>query len=534
MQLLITDMKLPVTADEQELTRRIASQCGVDVHCIRSAQVVRRSLDARKKEDIHFLVHARVEAEDGICKRILAKGDGRIRQYERSPLPEPIPGSQALHGPVVVVGLGPAGLFCAHELARQGYAPLVLERGEPVEQRTLKVNRFWDTGTLDTESNVMFGEGGAGTFSDGKLTSRSKDPRQVAVLEALASFGAPEEILVDAKPHIGTDKLRHVVSNMRKDIEALGGQVCFSTQLTGVDTLDGRTVGVRVVQNGVQRKFACGALVLAIGQGARDTYRMLFDAGVAMEKKPFAVGVRIEHPQSLIDRAQFGGLAGHPRLGAASYALTGKSGNRGVYTFCMCPGGQVIASSSATGEVVVNGMSGYLRDGENANAAIVVQVHNEDTPEHPLAGLRFAEAMERAAFESGGGGYVAPAQRVADFLQKEKPLGFGEVTPTYRPGVAAKDLWQCLPEFVAKGVADGILGFQRNLKGFDLDDGVLTAPETRTSAPLRILRDQGLESLSHRGMYPVGEGAGYAGGIVSAAIDGLKAAQVIISRYAKP
>ena len=534
MPLLITDIKLPATADERELQRRIAKRCGVDARALRSVRVVRRALDARKKEDIHFLLHALVETDAATQGRLLSGGDARIRPYAPQQAPEPIPGGNALRGRIVVAGLGPAGLFCAHELARYGYAPLVVERGEPVEKRVQSVSRFWSAGELNRECNVMFGEGGAGTFSDGKLTSRSKDARQGYVLEILARFGAPEEIRVDAKPHIGTDRLRTVVSGLRREIVRLGGEVAFSTRLDGIWMNNGEIGGVVLTDAQGTRRTACGALVLAIGQGARDTCRMLFEAGVAMQKKPFAVGVRIEHPQSLIDGAQFGALAGNPRLGAASYALTGKSGARGVYTFCMCPGGSVIAAASDGGQVVVNGMSDYARDAENANAAVVVQVHGGDLGAHPLDGMRFQEEMERAAFAAGGGGFIAPAMRVGDFLSKRKPAGFGAVAPSYRPGVLAYDLWQCLPDFVAQGVSDGISAFARRLRGFDMDDAVLTAAETRTSAPLRILRDESLQSTSHRGVYPVGEGAGYAGGIISAAIDGLRAAQAVICRFARP
>ncbi len=534
MSLLITDIHLPATEDEQELRRRIAKQCGVDAHALQSVRVVRRALDARRKDDIHFLLHALVETDGATQRRLLSRGDARIGLYTPPEAQEPVPGVAALPGRIVVAGLGPAGLFCAYELARCGYAPLVVERGEPVEKRVQSVLQFWRGGALNRESNVMFGEGGAGTFSDGKLTSRSKDARQGYVLGILARFGAPDEICVDAKPHIGTDRLRTVVSGLRREIARLGGEIAFSTRLDGIFMKNGAIGGVVLTDAQGVRRVACGALVLAVGQGARDTCRMLFEAGVAMQKKPFAVGVRIEHPQSLIDAAQFGALAGNPRLGAASYALTGKSGARGVYTFCMCPGGSVIAGASDGGQVVVNGMSDYARGKENANAAIVVQVHDGDMGAHPLDGMRFQEEMERAAFAAGGGGFIAPAMRVGDFLRKGKPAGFGAVAPSYRPGVLAYDLWRCLPDFVAQGVCDGILAFARRLRGFDMDDAVLTAAETRTSAPLRILRDETLQSTSHRGVYPVGEGAGYAGGIVSAAIDGLRAAQAVICRFARP
>lgn len=534
MSLLVTDIKLPATAADETLQRRIAKLCGVDAACIQSVRIVRRALDARKKEDIHFLLHACVETDERTARMLLAKEDPRVRSYVQTPPQEVRPGTEDARGRVIVAGLGPAGLFCALELAQNGYAPLVVERGEPVETRAQSVARFWQTGALDPSSNVLFGEGGAGTFSDGKLTSRSKDARQESVLATLVRFGAPEEIAIDAKPHIGTDRLRGVVSAMRQEIERLGGEVCFSTRLEQIETADGRVQSVVLADARGPIQIPCAALALAIGQGARDTYRMLLDAGVAMEKKPFAVGVRIEHPQTLIDQAQFGLLAGNPRLGAASYAMTGKSGERGVYTFCMCPGGSVIASTAKARQVSVNGMSDYARSGKNANAAVVVQVFDGDTPGHPLAGVAFQEAMERRAYEAGGGDFLAPAMRVCDFLGRKRPSGFGSVTPTYRPGVANCDLWRCLPDFVAQGVADGIAAFARKLRGFDLGDAVLTAAETCTSAPVRIVRNGSLQSVSHDNLYPVGEGAGYAGGIVSAAIDGLRAAQAIICRFARP
>lgn len=534
MPLIVSDIKLPVTAAESDLNRRIATQCGVDLRTIRSVRLVRRALDARKKNDIHFLLRAIVAFDDATERTLLARNDRRLSPY-RADTPTPLAkGSAPLAAPIVVVGLGPAGLFCAHTLAQYGYRPIVVERGEPVEQRVQTVERYFSTGALHNESNVMFGEGGAGTFSDGKLTSRSKDARQEQVLNALVRFGAPADILIDAKPHIGTDRLRNVVGSMRQSIESLGGTVRFGCRLAGIESADGRVTAVRVDQNGAQERIPCAAVVLAIGQGARDTYQMLFDAGVSMVKKPFAVGVRIEHPQALIDTAQFGSLAGNPRLGAASYALTGKSGERGVYTFCMCPGGQVIASASGPDQVVVNGMSNHARDGVNANAAIVVQVHNDDTPPHPLAGMRFQAQLEQKAFLLGGQSGRAPAIRAYDFLHNQKPAPFGGVKPTYRPGVIGSDIRLCLPDFVWRGIQDGLTAFGRQLRGFDLPDAVLTAPETRTSAPVRIERNERMTSVSHDGLYPVGEGAGYAGGIVSAAIDGLRAAEQIIARFAAP
>ncbi|MEN6634399.1 MAG: FAD-dependent protein [Clostridiaceae bacterium] len=534
MKLRINNIKQPISEGDELLTLRIANLLGLDSRQVSSARVSRRALDARKKQDVHFLLSAVAEVEEAAAQRLLVRANPHIEAYEAPREIEVSEGTQPLRGRIVVVGLGPAGLFAALELAKRGYAPLVLERGDAIKQRAERVEHYWSTGTLDENSNVMFGEGGAGTFSDGKLTSRSKDARGDLVLRTFVRFGAPEEITAVSKPHIGTDRLRGVVSAMRREIERLGGEVRFRTTLTGLVQQDGTLSRAIVTSPSGTEEIDCAVLVLAIGQGARDTYRMLFDAGIAMSPKPFAVGVRVEHPQSMIDRAQLGELAGHPRLGAAEYRLTAQSGTRGVYTFCMCPGGNIIGSASAGDEIVVNGMSNFARNAENANAAVVVQVNPDDFASDALGGMRFQKEIERAAFRAGGGNGLAPASTLGAFLRKETPRGFGGVTPSYRPGVAPCDLWRVLPPFVAQGVAAGMQAFGRQLRGFDREDAVLTGVETRTSAPLRILRAENMESASLAGLYPVGEGAGYAGGIVSAAIDGIKAAEAVISRFAPP
>ena len=533
--LVVSDIRVPIGTEETELAEIISHQLKMDASRIQSVRLLRKSLDARKKQDIHYQIQAAVSMDAALEKRLLQRGTPHVSEYRPAAEQQIVPGTVEPRGRTVVVGLGPAGLFAAYTLAKHGYRPLVIERGQPIQQRVHDVDAFWNRGTLLQDSNVMFGEGGAGTFSDGKLTTRIKDPRADLVLRLLAAHGAPSDIPILAKPHIGTDRLRTVVSSMRKSIEEMGGEVWFSAKFCGMEAQDGAMRSILVQNGSVLERIPCAALVLAIGQGARDTYRMLADAGVAMQPKALAVGVRVEHPQSMIDRAQYGALAGDPRLGAAEYRLSARSGGRGVYTFCMCPGGFVVASSSDEEQVVVNGMSNYARDAENANAAIVVQVMPEDYPgSDALSGVRFCKKLEHDAYLAGGGSFCAPASRIADFLEHDTPRGFGGVRPTYRPGVAAYPLWDCLPDFVAEGVADGIRSFSRSLHGFDLRDGVLTAVESRTSAPLRILRSESGESVSHAGMYPVGEGAGYAGGIVSAAVDGMRAAERIIEKFRVP
>lgn len=532
MALLLNNIKMPLSAALPELPALLAGCFGIPRESIRGIRLVRQSLDARKKQDIHFHISAVVQLEAKWQSKLLKTGDPRVQPYTQPARYTLETGRERAGGRIIVTGLGPAGLFAAYILAQAGYAPLVLERGRPVEQRAEDVARFWATGELRTESNVMFGEGGAGTFSDGKLTSRSKDPRVETVLQTLVDHGAPQDIAYMAKPHIGTDLLRGVVKSVREDICRLGGEVRFGAKLRGLRLQDGRITAVQVEQAGELETIPTAACVLATGQAARDTYEVLLHSGLVLQPKPFAVGLRIEHPQELIDGAQFGALAGDIRLGAAEYRMSARAGGRGVYSFCMCPGGQVVAASSGEGEVVTNGMSLRARGGENANAAIVVQVGPEDFGSSPLSGVHFQAMLERRAFLAGGGGYAAPAQRVADFLAgKGETLG-GGVRPTYRPGVQAYSLHTLLPEYVTAGIQEGIRAFSRQLKGFDLADAVLTAVESRTSAPVRILRDESGEAANAKGLYPVGEGAGYAGGIVSAAIDGMRAAERIAARFA--
>ncbi len=486
-------------------------------------RLVRKSVDARDKSDVHFSLTLDVDLKR-LPDRLPRNAQTITEQASNAPT--------AFLGPrnprPVVVGMGPAGLFAALLLSQAGLCPLVIERGRMVEQRTEDVENFFARGTFLPESNVQFGEGGAGTFSDGKLNSGIKDPRCRQVLETFCHMGAPEEILYQAKPHIGTDHLRTVVRNLRQEILRLGGEVRFESKLDGISHRNGQLTGIRV--NG--EEIAARQLVLAIGHSARDSFEMLLKAGIFMQQKPFSIGARIEHRQSLINRAQYGAAAGHPALGAADYKLSCHlPDGRAAYTFCMCPGGQVVAAASEVGGVAVNGMSLFARDGENANSALLVSVGPGDYGgDDPLAGVRFQRKWEQAAFELGGGNYCAPAQRLGDFLSKRTSRGPGEVFPSYRPGVNWADLERCLPSYVVADMRAAISLFDRKLRGFAHPDAVLTGVETRSSSPLRITRGQDLCSLSLQGLYPCGEGAGYAGGILSAAVDGLRCAQALMEK----
>ncbi|MDO4567811.1 MAG: FAD-dependent oxidoreductase [Clostridia bacterium] len=533
MPILVKDIRLALDDDEASLGGILARKLGVPLDALVSFRVVRISLDARKKADIRFVYTVLLSLRDAALEATL------LKRGMPNVFPAPAVQSEALSigtkpasGRIAVIGAGPAGLFAAYTLAKNGYAPLLIERGKPALQRAADVERFFAGGALNPQSNIMFGEGGAGAFSDGKLTTRIKDPRAGAVLDILASHGAPEDICIQAKPHLGTDVLTGVVSNIRKSIERYGGETRFETTLTGFRFDDGRLTHITLQHNGVEEHIECAACVLAIGQGARDTYRALKDAGFELTPKPFAVGVRIEHRQEEINRAQYGKAFEHPRLGAAEYRVASRHCGRGVYSFCMCPGGYVIASSSAYGEVVTNGMSRHSRNGVNANAALVVAVSPDDYGYGSLDGMRFQEALEHAAFAMAGGDYAAPVQCAGDFVLHRRTRRFGSVTPTYLPGVTPSDLNELLPEYVCSALKAGLRDFGRQLRGFDAHDAVLTAVETRTSAPLRIVRNEPGEATRYGGVYPAGEGAGYAGGIVSAAVDGINAAEQIMRIYA--
>ncbi len=522
MPIIIKNIKTPITADHAEIISKALKSVKLSKERVMSSGVHKSSLDARKREDIHLVSSVVLCLDSGVLEQKLSKLEN-VSFYEEA---EVTPEIAAVHreGRVVIAGFGPAGMFCGLLLAEMGYRPVILERGADVDTRVRAVEGFWTGGEFNPKTNVQFGEGGAGTFSDGKLTTRINDPLCSYILKRLVEMGAPQEILTSAKPHIGTDKLRGIVKNIRSRIIELGGEVHFNSQLDGINIQNGYIQSASYDTHDIQTS----ALVLAIGHSARDTFQLLLDKGVVMEPKAFSVGARIEHLQSRVDESLYGKYAGHPNLPKGEYQLSYRKGDRAVYTFCMCPGGRVVASSSEEKTVVTNGMSEYARDGKNANSALVVSVSKDDFGSGVLDGVDFARMLERRAYEVSHS-YKAPCQTVGSFM--------GEVTkktllPTYLPDTVDFDLNRLFPKLVADMMKEGIAKFSHQMSCFGDMGATLTAPETRTSSPVRITRNEERAALGISNLYPCGEGAGYAGGIVSAAVDGIKTALAIMKEFA--
>ena len=531
----ITELRLPIDHAPEDLEAAILRRLRLAPKDLMSFQIFKRSYDARKNVALAFIytIDLSVKNEEALLKTF--SNDGHIRPspdtsyHFVAKAPESIASGLALRP--VVIGFGPCGIFAALLLAQMGFKPIVLERGKPVRERTQDTWGLWRKNILNPESNVQFGEGGAGTFSDGKLYSQIKDPKFYGrkVINEFVKAGAPPEIQYVAKPHIGTFRLVGMVEKIRQEIISLGGEIRFEQKVIGFDIEHQQITGVKIEGH---PDLPASHVVLALGHSARDTFKALHEAGVYMEAKPFSVGFRIEHPQSLIDKARLGPHAGNELIGAADYKLVHHAKNgRSVYSFCMCPGGTVVAATSEPGRVVTNGMSQYSRNERNANAGIVVGITPEDYPGGPLAGIEFQRALESKAFELGGGTYEAPGQLVGDFLEGKASTKFGTVLPSYKPGVHLTDLAQALPPYAIEAIREALPAFERQIKGFSMKDAVLTGVETRTSSPLRITRGQNFQSMNIKGLYPAGEGAGYAGGILSAGVDGIKVAEAVALDY---
>ncbi len=526
----ITNIALPLDHTPRALKARILEILGIPEKELVSYRISKKSIDARRQHAIKLVysVVADVSREEEVLKK--QQGNPSVGPYLQKTYQAPTVLFARDQQRPVIVGTGPAGLFAGLIFAEAGLEPLLIERGKKVRERTQDTFSFWKEGILDPESNVQFGEGGAGTFSDGKLYSRIRDPenRDQFVLQELVEAGAPEEILVESRPHIGTLKLVKIVKRIREKITDLGGEYRFQTKMERLLCRDNRVEGLELADGGV---VPANQVILALGHSARDTFSMLADIGVALEPKPFSIGVRIEHLQEMIDQSQYGSAAGHPQLGPASYQLSHHSSlGRTVYSFCMCPGGTVLAAASEKGSIVTNGMSQYARQQENANSALVVEVFPGDFPNNVLGGIIFQRKWEKLAFQAGGGNYYAPVQRVGDFLSGKISDQLGPVRPTYQPGFCLADLNQLLPGFAAAALQEAIPAMEKKIRGFAAADAVLTGVETRTSSPIRILRGQDLESVNLGGLYPAGEGSGYAGGILSSAVDGMRAAEAVIKR----
>lgn len=524
------DIEENVEKDISYLYQKAAKKLKINEGEIENLKILRESIDARKKNSIKFNYSIEVQCskEVELLKRI---HDKDVILEDKTLEDNIIFGEKSLNHRPLIIGMGPAGMFAGLILAKYGYKPIIIERGEKVEERTNTVDRFWREGILNPNSNVQFGEGGAGTFSDGKLTTRIKDKRCDFILRELVKGGAPENIIYRGKPHVGTDILKEVVKNIRKEIIELGGEIRFSSVFQGIKEKSGKLQAAIV--NG--EEIPCQVLILAIGHSSRDTYESLYKQGIFMEPKAFAIGVRVEHLQSFIDENQYGKYASDSRLRGSDYRLTynNKSLERATYSFCMCPGGVVVAAASEENRLVTNGMSYYKRDEPNANSAVVVTVSPKDFQGHdPLSGMEFQRHYEGLAYTLGGGGYKAPIQKISDFIKDKTSNSLGAVEPSYKPGWEFRDMSKTLPPYVVTMLKEGFLDFDRKIRGFATGDGIMTGIETRTSAPLKILRNENLESVGVKGLYPAGEGAGFAGGIISAAVDGVKVAEKIMAEFA--
>ena len=522
----VNNISLPLDYNDETVKKAAAKKLNISVSEIECASLYRRSTDARRKNNIHFETTIDVKLFGNENKAVKnCRSASIVDEYKYT-----LPPSKPLEKHPVIVGSGPCGLFAALILARTGQRPIMIERGRDVDRRTADVEKFWSGGGLDEVSNVQFGEGGAGTFSDGKLNTGTKDSRIRKVLLEFAAHGAPKEILYLAKPHIGTDMLKDMIKRIRKEIISLGGDVLFETRLVGIESVEGSVKGAVVMSKDGKYTIETDNIVLAVGHSARDTFKMLFETGIAMQQKPFAMGVRIEHLQESININRYGDLYNSPYLSAADYKLAVHLNNgRGVYTFCMCPGGVVVGAASEQGHIVTNGMSEFARDGINSNSALLVGINTSDFgSDDILAGIELQRRLERSAFLGGGSNGFAPVQRVCDFIKKQKTTSIGSIVPSYKPGVELTNLCGILPEFMTDSLREGIIMMDEKFSGFAYGDAVLTAVESRSSSPVRIIRDETMQSVSLKGLYPCGEGAGFAGGIMSAAVDGIKAAENIL------